>query len=63
MQQATRTPGKVPAVIEKDFGRVIGTLGERIIRVVLDQSGRVVEASVRFHGEPWNGVPSTWARR
>lgn len=44
MQQASRTPGKVRTVIEKDFGREIGTRGEKILRVVLDQSGRVVTA-------------------
>lgn len=44
MQQATRTPGKVRTVIDKDFGTSIGTRGEQILRVVLDQSGRVVTA-------------------
>lgn len=44
MQQGTRTPGKIRTVIEKDFGSPIGTRGERILRVVLDQSGRVVTA-------------------
>lgn len=44
MQQGTRTPGKFRTVVEKDFGSPIGTRGERILRVVLDQSGRVVTA-------------------
>ena len=44
MQQATRTPGKFRTVIEKNFGRPIGTRGEQILRVVLDVSGRVVTA-------------------
>lgn len=42
--QATRTPGKYRYVIEKDFGKAIGTRGETILRVVLDVSGRVVTA-------------------
>lgn len=44
MQQATRTPGKFRTIVEKDFGKSIGTRGEQVIRVVLDQSGRVVTA-------------------
>ena len=44
MQQGTRTPGKFRTVIEKNFDSPIGTRGERILRVVLDQSGRVVTA-------------------
>jgi len=43
-QQAGRVAGKVRTVVEKDFGRAIGTRGETILRVVLDQSGRVVTA-------------------
>ena len=43
-QQTGRIPGKVRTVIEKDFGRVIGTKGERVLRVIIDQSGRVVSA-------------------
>lgn len=44
MQQATGTPGKFRTVVEKNFGRPIGTRGEQILRVVLDYSGRVVTA-------------------
>jgi hypothetical protein len=44
MRQATGTPGKFRTVVQKDFGRSIGTRGERILRVVLDESGRVVTA-------------------
>ncbi len=44
MQQATGTPGKFRTVIEKNFGKPIGTRGEQILRVVLDASGRVVTA-------------------
>lgn len=44
MQQATGTPGKVRTIVEKQFGQAIGTRGERILRVVLDMSGRVVTA-------------------
>lgn len=44
VRQATGTPGKFRVVVEKDFGREIGTAGETIIRVVLDMSGRVVTA-------------------
>ncbi len=44
IQQTTRTPGKFRTVVEKDFGKSIGSRGEQILRVVLDQSGRVVTA-------------------
>lgn len=44
VRQGTGTPGKVRWVVEKTFGRVIGTKGERIIRIVIDQSGRIVTA-------------------
>lgn len=44
MQQATGTPGKFRTVVERNFGRPIGTRGEQILRVILDQSGRVVTA-------------------
>ena len=43
-RQATRTPGKFRYVVEKDFGREIGTRGERILRVIIDESGRLVTA-------------------
>lgn len=44
MRQATGTPGKFRTVVEKNFGKPIGTRGEQILRVVLDSSGRVVTA-------------------
>jgi hypothetical protein len=44
VRQGTRSPGKYRFVVEKNFGRAIGTSGETIIRVVLDMSGRVVTA-------------------
>ncbi len=43
-RQATRTPGKVRWLIQKDFGKAIGTNGETVLRVVLDMSGRLVTA-------------------
>jgi hypothetical protein len=43
-RQATRTPGKVRWLIQKDFGKEIGTKGETVLRVVLDMSGRIVTA-------------------
>lgn len=43
-RQATRTPGKVRWLIQKDFGKAIGTKGETVLRVVLDMSGRIVTA-------------------
>jgi hypothetical protein len=43
-RQASRTPGKFRIVVEKTFTREIGTQGERILRLVLDMSGRVVTA-------------------
>lgn len=43
-RQATRTPGKFRYVVEKDFGREIGTRGERILRVIIDETGRLVTA-------------------
>lgn len=43
-RQATRTPGKFRYIVEKDFGREIGTRGERILRVIIDESGRLVTA-------------------
>lgn len=41
-RQKGPAPGKFRTVIEKDFGKTIGTRGERILHVVIDQSGRVV---------------------
>lgn len=43
-RQATGTPGKVRWLIQKDFGKAIGTKGETVLRVVLDMSGRIVTA-------------------
>ena len=43
-QQATRTPGKYRLIVEKQFSREIGTQGERILRIVIDMSGRIVTA-------------------
>jgi len=43
-QQQTATPGKVRWLVQRTFGEEIGTRGERILRVILDQSGRVVTA-------------------
>jgi hypothetical protein len=43
-RQATRTRGKFRVIVEKQFSSEIGTQGERILRVVLDMSGRVVTA-------------------
>src|SRR6185436_11343750 len=42
MRQATRTPGKYRYIVERQMGREIGTRGERILRVVIDESGRIV---------------------
>jgi hypothetical protein len=43
-RQATGARGKFRTVIEHDMGREIGTRGERILRIVIDQSGRIVTA-------------------
>jgi hypothetical protein len=43
-RQVTGTPGKFRLLIQKVFDREIGTQGERILRIVLDQSGRIVSA-------------------
>jgi hypothetical protein len=43
-RQATGTPGKFRLLIQKVFDREIGTQGERILRIVLDQTGRIVTA-------------------
>ena len=42
--QQTGSPGKVRWVVQRAFGQTIGTNGERILRVVIDSSGRVVTA-------------------
>ena len=43
-RQTTRAPGKVRWLIQKDFGKAIGTNGETVLQVVLDMSGRIVTA-------------------
>lgn len=43
-RQATGTPGKFRLLIQKVFDREIGTRGERVLRLVLDQTGRIVTA-------------------
>ena len=43
-RQATGTPGKFRLVIQKVFNKEIGTQGERVLRLVLDQTGRIVTA-------------------
>lgn len=43
-RQTTGTPGKFRLLIQKAFDREIGTKGERVLRIVLDQSGRIVSA-------------------
>lgn len=43
-RQATKTPGKFRYVLEKDFFREIGTRGERVLRIIIDESGRLVTA-------------------
>jgi len=42
--QVTGTPGKIRWVVQKTFREAIGTQGERILRIIIDQSGRVVSA-------------------
>lgn len=44
VRQSTRSPGKVRWVIEKTFAKAVGTEGQRILRIVVDQTGRVVTA-------------------
>jgi hypothetical protein len=43
-RQGGRVPGAFRFIVEKDFGRAIGTRGETILRLVLDMSGRIVTA-------------------
>jgi hypothetical protein len=43
-RQATGTPGKFRLLIQKVFDKEIGTQGERVLRIVLDQTGRIVSA-------------------
>jgi hypothetical protein len=41
-RHGTGTPGKFRLLIQKAFDKEIGTQGERVLRVVLDQTGRIV---------------------
>jgi len=43
-RQTTGTPGKFRLLIQKSFSKAIGTKGEQILRIVLDQTGRIVTA-------------------
>lgn len=43
-RQTTGTPGKFRWIVQKTFPEAIGTAGERILRIVIDQSGRIVTA-------------------
>jgi len=44
VRQASGTPGKFRLLVQKTFEKAIGTKGEKILRVILDQSGRIVTA-------------------
>jgi hypothetical protein len=43
-RQGTGTPGKFRWVVQKIFDKEIGTKGERILRIIIDESGRIVTA-------------------
>ncbi len=43
-RQSTGTPGKFRWVVQKTFNKEIGTKGEKILRIIIDQSGRIVTA-------------------
>ncbi len=43
-RQTTGTPGKFRWVIEKEFKNAIGTKGEKILKIIVDESGRIVTA-------------------
>lgn len=43
-RQSTATPGKFRFVVQRQFDRAIGTQGERILRIVIDETGRIVTA-------------------
>jgi hypothetical protein len=43
-RQAAGAPGKFRWLVQKEFKEAIGTKGERVLRVILDQTGRVVTA-------------------
>lgn len=44
VRQTTGTPGKFRWMIQKQFSEAIGTKGERILRIIIDQTGRIVTA-------------------
>jgi Domain of unknown function (DUF4157) len=44
VRQGTRTPGKYRWIVQKTFTEAIGTGGQRILRIVIDHSGRIVTA-------------------
>jgi hypothetical protein len=44
VRQTTATPGKFRWVVQKTFAAEIGTAGERVLRIVIDQTGRIVTA-------------------
>ncbi|WP_307853191.1 DUF4157 domain-containing protein [Kitasatospora sp. RG8] len=44
IRQTTPTPGKFRYLVQKVFTTEIGTRGERVLRIVLDQTGRIVTA-------------------
>jgi hypothetical protein len=43
-RQASRTPGKIRWLLQKEFRSPIGSAGERVLCIVLDVSGRLVTA-------------------
>jgi hypothetical protein len=43
-RQGTGTPGKFRWVVQKTFGKDIGTKGEKILRIIIDETGRIVSA-------------------
>jgi hypothetical protein len=43
-QQGTHTPGKFRWVVQKVFDKEIGTKGEKILRIFIDETGRIVSA-------------------
>jgi hypothetical protein len=44
LRQSTPAPGKFRWVVQKAFQQDIGTKGERFLRILIDQSGRIVTA-------------------
>lgn len=43
-RQTSTTPGKYRWLLQKEFKTAIGTKGEKVLRIVLDMSGRIVTA-------------------